>query len=80
MIEQIKLVLMNESGDIVPIEKPNNTQIEIKIDVAIADIFSRICFRNNSIKDTEIKVAEKFHLAKTLKNYLQEIPDVTTES
>lgn len=75
MIEQISLVLTDESGNFVPLEKVSNAQLEIKIDVAIADLFSQICFRNNSIKDAEIKTAEKFHLAKTLKNYLEEMKE-----
>jgi hypothetical protein len=73
MIEQISLVLADESGNFVPVEKTSLAQIEIKIDVAIADLFSQICFRNNSIEDQEIKTAEKFHLAKTLNNYLEEM-------
>ena len=75
MIEKISLVLTNESGDSVPIEQATFTQLEIKIDVAIADIFSKICFRNNDITDAEIKVAQKFHLAMNLKNYLEEMND-----
>ena len=75
MIEKISLALLNESGDVVPVERVTDAQLEIKIDVAIADLFSQICFRNNSIKDQEIKVAEKFYLAKNLKNYLKEIKD-----
>lgn len=75
MIEQIKLALINESGDCVPIETENNSRLEIKLETTIADLFTRICFRNNSIKDAEIKTAEKFHLAKTLKNYLEEMKD-----
>lgn len=73
MIEQIKLVLTNESGDVVPIGKVSSVQLEMKIEVAIADIFSKICFLNNNIKDEEIKLAEKFNLAKNLKNYLEEM-------
>ena len=73
MIEQIQLALINESGDIVPIEQATFTQLEIKIDVATADIFSKICFRNNNITDAEIKTAEKFFFALNLKNYLEEM-------
>ncbi len=72
MIEKISLVLVNESGDAVPVEKISDAQIEIKIDAAIADIFSKICFRNNAIEDREIKIAEKFVFAATLYNYLKQ--------
>jgi len=75
MIEKISLVLINESGDTVPIEQATFTQLEIKIDVAIADIFSKICFRNNDITDAEIKTAEKFIFALNLKNYLEEMKE-----
>ena len=75
MIEKISLVLTNESGDSVPVEKISDAQIEIKIDVAIADIFSKICFRNNSIEDQEIKTAEKFIFAANLHNYLKEMKE-----
>ena len=73
MIEKISLVLINESGDVVPVAKTSDTKIEIKIEEQIADIFSQICFRNNSIADAEIKIAEKFYFALNLKNYLEEI-------
>ncbi len=73
MIEQITLALISESGDVVPIETENNSRLEIKLDVAIADLFSKICFANNDIKDAEIKLAEKFNLARNLKNYLEEM-------
>ncbi len=64
--------LTNEAGDTVPVEKTTDAQLEIKIDVAIADLFSQICFRNNSMTDVPIKVAAKFNLARNLKNYLEE--------
>lgn len=80
MIEKISLLLANESGDFVPIETPNNVQLEMKIDIAIADIFSQICFRNNSIVDQEIKTAEKFFFALNLKKYLGEISNGTPSS
>ena len=76
MIEKITLMLTNESGESVPIEKVTDAQIEIKIDVAIADIFSKICFRNNSIQDQEIKTAEKFIFAANLNRYLKEMKEI----
>ncbi len=76
MIEKISFALIDESGNMIPIrEVHKNARIEIKIDIAIADIFSEICFINNSITDMEIKVAEKFQLAKILKNHLEEIKE-----
>ncbi len=76
MIEKISFALIDESGNMIPIrEVQKNARIEIKIDIAIADIFSEICFINNSITDMEIKVAEKFQLAKILKNHLEEIKE-----
>lgn len=76
MIEKISFALIDESGNTVPVrESQRNAQIEIKIDIAIADLFSEICFINNSIADTEMKVAEKFELAKMLKNHLEEMKE-----
>lgn len=77
MIEEIRLALINESGECVPI-KATNAKLEIKIEVAIADTFSEICKRLNDLTDDEIKLAEKFHLAKNLKNYLEEMNDGST--
>lgn len=76
MIEKISLCLVNESGDVVPIERVTNQQLEIKIDVAIADVFSQICARNNAINDQEIKTAEKFTFAANLQNYLKEMKEI----
>lgn len=70
MIEQINLVLANESGDFVPIRAAG---VEMKIETAIADLFSEICRRNNDISDAEIKTAEKFNFCLNLKNYLEEM-------
>ena len=73
MIEKITFALIDESGNIIRLrECRRNARIEIKIDIATADLFSEITFINNSISDEEIKIAEKFHLAKTLQNYLEE--------
>lgn len=80
MIEKISLVLADESGNFVPVEAVSDAQIEIKIDIAIADLFSAICRANNSISDSEIKTAEKFHLALNLKNYLQETKENADQS
>lgn len=75
MIEKISLVIAGESGDFLPLEKTSAGQLEAKLEETIADLFSKICFRNNSITDQEIKTAEKFHFALNLKNYLQEIKE-----
>lgn len=73
MIEEIKLALINESGDAIPIEKMSGERVAVRIDIAIADLFSQICFRNNAITDAEIHNAEKFLFALNLKNYLEEM-------
>lgn len=80
MIEKISVALINESGDIMPIPKTTDVNIEMKIEIAIADTFSQICRRLNELTDNEIKLAEKFHLALNLKNYLEEMSDAKTES
>jgi hypothetical protein len=72
MISKISLCLIDDLGDSVPIEE-SVTKIESKIDMQIADTFSKICFHNNSITDAEIKTAEKFYFAVNLQNYLKEI-------
>lgn len=75
MIDGINLVIANSLGDALPIERTSAQQLEIKIDVAIADLFSQICFRSNNIADPEEKTAQKFYFALNLKNYLQEIKE-----
>ena len=75
MIEKISLAIVGESGDIVPIEKTTNAQLEIKLETVIADTFSAICYRNNNLTDSEIKTAEKFTFAVALKNYLKEMKE-----
>lgn len=80
MIEKISLVIAvavagEASGDFVPLEKTSARQIESKIEETIAELFSQICFRNNSIEDQEIRTAEKFHFALYLKNHLKEIKE-----
>ncbi len=79
MIEQISLALISESGDIVPIMKTTDSHLEMKIETAIADTFSEICKRLNDFKDNEIKLAEKFHLAKNLNNYLEEMNNANAD-
>lgn len=70
MIEKISVALVNESGGlIVPLAERN---IESRVETAIADTFSEICRRHNSIADRDAKIAAKFHFAAALKNYLQE--------
>lgn len=72
MIEKISLALVSETGETVFIERLSDAKVEIKIEETIADLFSKICFRNNSITDAEIKTAEKFHFAAHLQKYLKE--------
>ena len=79
MIEKISLALINESGDCVAI--PGEiTQMESRIETAIADTFSEICRTNNNISDKEIKIAEKFFFALNLKNYLEEMKNADTRT
>lgn len=73
MIEKIALGLISESGETVEVLKTSNTKVEMNLEMVTADLFSAICFVNNSIKDEEIKIVEKFHFAVNLKNYLKEI-------
>lgn len=79
MIGKISLALVDESGSVIPIEKTTPQQLEIKIEITVADLFSQICFQLNNIADAEVKVAEKFQLAKTLINHLEEMKDVQRE-
>lgn len=72
MIEKISVALVNESGAVIPV-KTTNARIEMKIEIAIAETFSQICRRLNDLTDDEIKIAEKFHLANSLNNYLEEM-------
>lgn len=75
MIEKISLALFDESGAVVPISKISDAQLEIKLDIAIAEMFTKICFRNNKLDEQQIKTAEKFNFALNLKNYLQELKE-----
>lgn len=75
MIEKIWLGLISESGETIEMLRTSNAQIESKIETAIAETFSAICFGNNSIADEEIKLAEKFNFALCLKNYLKEMKE-----
>ena len=75
MIDGINLVIANSLGDCLPVERITPEQLEIKIEMVIADTFSAICFRNNNIADAEAKTAQKFYFALNLKNYLEEIKE-----
>lgn len=70
--EKISLAIVGESGDAVPI-KQTVERLEIKIETAIADTFSAICFANNNIADNEVKTSAKFAFAVALTNYLKEM-------
>lgn len=72
MNEKIQLALINESGGVIPLEKTKDVRVEMKLEETIADLFSEICRRNNSIADEEIKYARKFDFALVLQNYLKE--------
>ncbi len=72
MIERISLQLINESGDAIEVEETGR-KLESRLDIITAELFSQICFGNNSIEDEEIKTAEKFRLALNLKEYLEDI-------
>ena len=72
MIEKISLAIVGESGAVIPIQQ-SDERLDIKIDAAIADTFSQICFRNNSIEDAEIKTSEKFLLLLNLYEFQKEM-------
>lgn len=74
MIEKISTFIADESGETIEIYE-SNYKLQSKLDVFIADTFSEIIARGQSIADEEIKTAEKFHLAKTLKFYLKEMKE-----
>lgn len=78
MIEKISLALVDESGNVLPL-KQRDAQLEIKLEEAIADLFSKICCRNNSIEDQEIKINEKYIFALNLQNYLKETKETYAE-
>ena len=71
MIDKISMSITNESGETLRFDE-SLTKLESRIETATADLFSQICFRNNSIQDAEIKTAEKFYFALQLQNYLKE--------
>lgn len=72
MIETITLVLTNDDGEILPV-KPKDIKPDVLIEIETADLFTEICKLNNSIEDAQIKTAEKFHFALSLKNYVEDI-------
>lgn len=75
MIERISLALINESGDVVPVENVNNLRLGAKIEITIADYFAEIRSRINDLKDDEIKTAEKFNFALNLQRFLKEMKE-----
>ena len=74
MIEKITIQIADESGNLIEVEE-SDLQLQSRLDTSIADYFSQIIFHHQSIVDDEIKTAEKFHLAHTLKFYLKEIKE-----
>ena len=72
MIEKICLCLTDESGAFIEIPE-SQLKLQSKLDTLIADMFSEIVRRSQSIGDDEIRTAEKFNLAQNLKNYLKEM-------
>ena len=73
MIETITLALINEQGDFLEVEDQSQRRVENDLDIACSDLFTKICARNNQIRDEEIRRAEKFFFALNLKNYLKEM-------
>lgn len=69
MIEKIYLCARSEEGAFIELPE-SELKLHSKLDVFIADTFSEIIRRQQSIADDEIKSAEKFHFALHLKNYL----------
>jgi hypothetical protein len=74
MIEKIVLQIADESGNSIEIVE-SSLKLQSKIDIATAGYFSAIIFYLQDIADDEIKAAEKFHFAHTLKFYLKEIKE-----
>jgi len=64
MIEQIALAVVSASGDMLRVE--NNEQLEMRIETAIADLFTEICRTNNNLGDEDVKISEKFFFAMNL--------------
>ena len=75
MTEKISLSLTDESGDRLELEKQPNGQVESKVEIIIAELFSGICFFNNDTPDDKTRIAEKFKFAVCLKRYFKELKE-----
>ena len=69
MINKISLQLVNESHDTIPVAA-ENANVESLLEIAMAEMFSEICTRNNNLDDKEIRVDEKFRFCLNLREYL----------
>ena len=74
MIEKISIRAVNESGEYITLDK-SIMKIQSGLDVVIADVFSEIIQRQQSIADDEIRASEKFYFAQSLTNYLKEMKE-----
>ena len=73
MIEKITMCLCAENRTSF-IEIPQSElKLQSKLDIVIADTFSKIVGAQQSVKDDAIRTAEKFKLAQTLNNYWEEM-------
>lgn len=75
MIERISFALIDESGNVVPIEPLKTVNVGVKIEMAIADCFAEIRSEINELRDDEIKIAEKFNFALNLQRFLKEMKE-----
>ncbi len=72
MISKISICAVNENGDSIALDE-SIIKIQSGLDVVIADTFSAIVRKQQSIDDEEIKSEEKFFFALNLKKYLKEM-------
>lgn len=71
MLNKISIALIDESGNIVPVnEKPY--QVEMKLDSAILDLWTESANRFKSITDEEERFAQKFEFVQIVTNFLRE--------
>lgn len=74
MIEKISLCLRDETDNLIEIESTDG-QIQVKLDIAIADKISTINSFIQSVSDPLMRTAEKFYFCKILQNYEKELKE-----
>lgn len=70
-MNDIRTVLTNGKGDLLPLGETRN--VEAKLEIATADLYTRICRFHNDTPDAETRREMKFDFALVLKNYLNEV-------